>query len=158
MRKSRISLAILVLTAAILSVRWARADASDSDGLHGTFIATVTTEARTFKAMYTFTPDGGVVETNLNPVGNTVVSHGAWVRTGERQFVFVLWFLGQVPGDPNSSFVRGKARETITLNGAGNGYSAAIQLSFFGPGGNLIGSAQATAQASRITAGQSDDE
>ena len=151
MTKQRMVVILAVATAVLVSLGALRADSDDAQTLHGSFIATVQTPTRTLKATYTFSPGGGVVETNLNPAGATVVSHGSWVRTGERQFVFVLWFLGQTPADPNSSFVRQKARELITLDPSGNSYTSAIQLSLFDANGNLIGSPQGSALATRIT-------
>lgn len=128
--------------------------------LEGTFVATIHESApidRTLKALFTFTRDGGIVETNFtpsltSPFGPVAIAHGAWARTGDHQFALTYVFLGQTPGDKNSSYVRGKVRAQIMLNDALDAYSGVDEITQFDAQGNVIVTATGAFEATRIVA------
>lgn len=126
--------------------------------LEGSFLATIhQSTGRSLEALFTFTPGGGVVETNFtpsltSPFGPVAIAHGAWARTGDHQFALTYLFLGQTPGDPNSSYVRGKVQAQITLNDALDAYSGKAQITNFDAQGNVIATPTETVEATRIVA------
>ena len=131
---------------------------SDHQVLQGSFLATVQESTpRVSKALFTFTEDGGLIETNFtpslsSPFGAVAISHGAWVRTGRNQFALTFLFLGQTPGDPNSSFVRTKVQEQITLNDEQDAYTGVAKITVYDAKGNVVANPTGTVEATRIVA------
>jgi hypothetical protein len=162
-RKTTFFFVTAVVASAIVMTTGLRsqADGRDSDDhpvLQGSFLATVNESTpRVSKALFTFTRDGGLIETNFtpslsSPFGAVAISHGAWVRTGRSQFALTFLFLGQVPGDPNSTYVRTKVQEQITLDEEQNSYTGNARITLYDPKGNVIGTATGTVEATRIVA------
>ncbi|HEX2711695.1 MAG TPA: hypothetical protein VHM88_05655, partial [Candidatus Acidoferrales bacterium] len=100
-------------------------DRDEDQVLQGSFVATIhQNPPRKLKALFTFTRDGGLVEENFtpsltSPFGPVAIAHGAWARTGDHQFALTYLFLGQTPGDKDSSYVRGRVQAQITLKEGG---------------------------------------
>ena len=107
------------------------------------------------RRLFTFTSDGAAVGTAVlqaTPVGVQLFGapHGAWIRTGDRQFIASFVALRQaINGDPAGSF---KLRVTLTLNESGTEWDGEFLIEFFLPDGTPILAGQGTLHATRILA------
>ena len=107
------------------------------------------------RRLFTFTSDGAAVGTAVlqaTPVGVQLFGapHGAWIRTGDRQFIASFVALRQaINGDPAGSF---KLRVTLTLNESGTEWDGEFLIEFFLPDGTPILAGQGTLHATRIPA------
>ena len=100
-----------------------------------------------YRALATFTRDGGLIETITDPSIGT--GHGRWVRVGRRDFA-ITTFLFQF--DAAGNFIGTlKARATLTLNNKGDKFTSDEYLfEFFDRDGNFLGSGVGTAHGTRI--------
>jgi hypothetical protein len=98
------------------------------------------------KALITFDEGGGCVETIILPPVTT--AHGAWVRTGRREFVFaVVHHLV----DPQGNFVGTvKARSNATFISRDQ-FHAEYEGSLFDPNGAVIAPISGTERGTRIS-------
>jgi hypothetical protein len=98
------------------------------------------------KALITFDEGGGCVETIILPPVTS--AHGTWVRTGRREFVFVIV---HHLVDPQGNFVGTvKARTHATFIGRDE-FHAEFEGSLFAPNGNVIAPISGTERGLRIT-------
>ena len=76
--------------------------------------------------------------------------HGAWIRTGDRQFIASFVALRQtINGDPAGSF---KLRVSLTLNESGTEWDGEFFIEFFLRDGTPIFAGHGTIHATRILA------
>ncbi|MBI3951390.1 MAG: hypothetical protein HY314_13145 [Acidobacteria bacterium] len=117
--------------------------------LEGSWIATVTPTGgqAPFKALLTFTTDGGLIQTDTSPEFETP-GHGEWVRTGDRQFT--IGFVNLLFDDQGEFGGTKEIRENITLNDTSDEYTGVSRVDFFDANGNLIRSTSARTQGTRI--------
>jgi hypothetical protein len=107
------------------------------------------------RRLFTFTSDGAAVGTAVlqdTPVGVQLFGapHGAWIRTGDRQFIASFVALRQaISGDPAGSF---KLRVSLTLNESGMEWDGEFFIQFFLPDGTPIFAGHGTVHAMRIVA------
>jgi hypothetical protein len=105
------------------------------------------------RRFFTFTSDGAALGTAVlqaTPMGVELFGtpHGAWVRTGDRQFIASFVALRQaINGDPTGSF---KLRVSMTLNESGTEWDGEFVIEFFLPNGTPLFAGQGTLHASRI--------
>lgn len=98
------------------------------------------------KALITFDEGGGCVETVILPP--VTPAHGTWVRTGRREFVFVIV---HHLVDPQGNFVGTiKAKANATFIGRDK-FQAEYEGSLFAPNGNVIAPVSGTERGIRIT-------
>jgi hypothetical protein len=98
-----------------------------------------------FKALITFDEGGGCVETVILPPVTT--AHGAWVRTGRREFVFAIV---HHLVDPQGNFVGTvKAKTNATFIGRDK-FHAEFQGNLFDPNGNVIAPVSGVERGARI--------
>jgi hypothetical protein len=107
------------------------------------------------RRLFTFTSDGAAVGTAVlqaTPVGVQLFGapHGAWIRTGDRQFIASFIALRQaINGDSAGSF---KLRVSLTLNESGTEWDGEFFIEFFLPDGTPIFTGQGTVHGTRIVA------
>jgi hypothetical protein len=98
-------------------------------------------------ALQTFTVDGGFISTHgLHP--SRTPGHGAWVRTGDGRFLVELVNYGFLEG---TAISRRVTRLEVTVDASGNSYTSRFSYEDIDLAGKLLGSAQGTARATRIT-------
>jgi hypothetical protein len=107
------------------------------------------------RRLFTFTSDGAAVGTAVlqaTPVGVQLFGapHGAWIRTGDRQFIASFIALRQaINGDSAGSF---KLRVSLTLNESGTEWDGEFFIEFFLPDGTPIFTGHGTVHGTRIMA------
>src|SRR5262249_41248618 len=105
-----------------------------------------------FKALVTFTADGGLLGDKQGDVcdcGVATSGHGAWARTTERQFSFTFLQLGyDFQGNLTGT---AKVRASVTLNSSADPLSGEFRLDVSAPDGSLLFFSPGTAQGRRIT-------
>jgi hypothetical protein len=102
-----------------------------------------------FKALVTFSPGGGVVETN-NAQGQPVTVHGSWAATNDDQFALTFITLGLQPPLGQQAGLTAKTRETVTLSDSGDSFTAAFQSDLMDANGNVFLTLIGTAHGKRI--------
>lgn len=156
MASKRIYLALGALAAVgIFAVAGRPAQSTSNAVLQGSFLATVSVNetGRVFKALDTFTPDGGVIVSNFSPSGALSIAQGNWLRTEAQEFA--LTFEGISPdvtlaSGQTVSFVSLKIREKLILDASGDSFSSVFQAQFFDASGNVVGTRTGTVQGTRI--------
>ena len=142
---------------------WAQGDhcshAQRNNCLLGSFSEVVTVPGfGTFKALVTFSPGGGVVETNIAQ-GQPVTVHGSWAASKDDHDRFDLTFitLGLQPMDwttsPPRALGRGgmaKTRETVILSDSGDSFTAVFQVDEMDANGNVVGILRGSAIGKRL--------
>lgn len=116
--------------------------------LNGSWMSTVDREPLPpLVTLLTITSDGSMVQTNTShPTEGP--AHGAWIRTGERQFAIVLW---RLIFDENGSFVRTqKISGTRNLNEALDELVGDSLVEEFDLQGNLVLTYTTLSSATRI--------
>lgn len=145
------SLAVVaVVLGAGIAGRSPAAAAQGGRSLEGSWIidVTVADTGERVVGLFTYTSDGGMVSTNTtHPRWGP--AHGAWARTGDREFAIMFQ---RLRFDGEGTFVgTHKVRGTITLNEALDEYTLAPSLSeLFDVEGNLVSSRPQTGQAKRM--------
>lgn len=89
-----------------------------------------------FKALHTYTVDGGLVVVNSQSPSTGTAAFGEWVRTGDREFdsTFVRFNF-----DAQGNFTgTTKVREHIKLNETLDRLTSVAKLEVFDPAGNLV--------------------
>jgi hypothetical protein len=127
--------------------------------LLGSFSEVVTVPGfGTFKALVTFSPGGGVVETN-NAQGQPVTVHGSWAPSKEDHDQFDLTFItlglqpmnwSTVPPTPLGPGGSAKTKETVTLSDSGDSFTAVFQVQEMTPTGVVFATVNGTATGTRI--------
>jgi len=109
-------------------------DVSAEPGQHleGTWLVFVGGSHR-FTAIHTFTPDGGVVQTNPGLLASP--GHGEWVRTGDRLFATTFYLFRR--NDQGQVISYRKIRERVYLNETLDGYQALACFEDYDRDGNL---------------------
>jgi hypothetical protein len=108
-----------------------------------------------FRALMTYTADGGVVETDTAAVGAVVpgysasAGHGAWTARGDEFASTVVKLVVDGNGE-FAGFVR--LQGAVKLNPAGDGFSGSGKVEVLNSSGAVVGSGNATLQATRIRA------
>ena len=89
-----------------------------------------------YQANVTFSRGGGLVATITDPLLST--GHGAWSKTGKRDFAVTIIFF---QFDPDGNFLGTlKARATLTVNDTSDTFTSDdYQFEFFDPDGNPTG-------------------
>jgi hypothetical protein len=138
--------------AAVQGPPMARADGMT--GIEGTWLSTVTTGGSgappPFQALVTFTPGGGLVETDQStPPSQRSAGQGTWVRTDDDQisarfFAFLFDAAGHPQGTLTVRFTVRLSEDGETLAGAGT--FQAVDLT-----GKAVASGSFTLQGRRIT-------
>jgi hypothetical protein len=121
--------------------------------LQGGWKATLTPEEGgppPFLALFTFTKDGGVVQTDAGPPTPLQFStgHGGWRRVGRRDFVITYTQLQFDASQNLDGIFRG--RITARLNNAGDALTGRLTVDFFDLHGNLLFSGNGTVKAQRL--------
>jgi len=156
-KKLALTSAALGLIAALLAASVADSRASQgkgSRGLEGSWEVRVTSVSNSippFDEFITFTPGGGMVETNNTfPPAAASPGHGTWEYAGNQAYNFTFYkllFLG-----PQGQFTgRLRVRGTIVLQGRDEWTGLPAAVDFLNPAGNVVLSDQMTAEARRIT-------
>ncbi len=118
--------------------------------LLGSFSETVQAFGMTFKALVTFSPGGGVVETN-NAQGQPVTVHGSWAVTKiDNQFALTFITLGLNPPLVMQGGLMAKTRETVNLSDSGDSFTAVFVSDFMDANGNVFLTISGTATGKRI--------
>lgn len=137
----------------------ATAEDKKSHDLSGSWLVTTTPLGGPppFQGLITFDAGGGLVASAqgdilLNaPPGVPPIAtagHGAWARTGQREFLFTF---RQLYYDADGGFQGGaKIRMAVNLNRAGNEWSGQLTVDYLDSDGNVVFSGAGTAQAIRI--------
>jgi hypothetical protein len=105
------------------------------------------------RRLFTFTSDGAALGTAVlqaTPIGVELFGtpHGAWVRTGDRQFIASFLALRQaINGDSTGSY---KLRVSLTMNESGTAWDGEFVIEFFLPNGTPLFAGQGTLHATRI--------
>jgi len=144
--------AILAIITGSSALAGSRNRSTDEQHLEGSWMVTASVPGvpEDIRGLATFTRDGGVVETTAEP--HVTTAHGAWLRTGNREFVVTVWYFRL---DETGQFIgSARGRSTFTLNKTGNAASSKFQLDAFDANDQLISSDQGTATATRIAAGE----
>ncbi|MDQ3812082.1 MAG: hypothetical protein M3336_17505, partial [Chloroflexota bacterium] len=109
-----------------------------------------------FKALQTFTADGGTVQSEIVFVSpapsppSVTEGHGAWVRTGHRAFSATLMLLRR---DEHGTLVGSvKVVMHITLDRTGDAWSSVNTVSILSPAGTVLTSRTDLETATRIRA------
>jgi hypothetical protein len=114
--------------------------------LLGTFIETVhTANGMTLRALATFSPGGGLVETNTAQ-GAPVTVHASWAATKDGQFELTFITFPLVSG----IFAVAKTKETVTLSDSGDSFTAVFVVEAMDANGNVIATLPGTANGKRI--------
>ena len=115
-----------------------------------------------FKGLITFTRDGEVLESRrpyvpFTPFGPLIESsgHGAWTRTGRRQFSVVFQFLLQAaPNNPDLHQRRGPGTDNIRLQleraRSGESFTGTFASAARDAQGNVVFEARGTVTGSRL--------
>ena len=158
MSKTRIYSVVTILVIASIAALTLKAQSDDNDRvLHGSFLGTVTVNqtGRVFKALDTFAPGGGVIETFYNRTGALTILQGTWRSTGDREFTITSDGLGPdvtLPSGQTVSFVAGQLQHRLTLDPSGNSFDTVWVDRFFDASGNVVRTATGTVHATRIVA------
>jgi hypothetical protein len=130
--------------AAARSTKTHQRDRAQSAPIVGTWNVQVTpTGAQTFAALLTFTPGGGVIETESDEPGT---AQGAWKRTGHNRFAIAFETFIFTPTGPGGHVVV-RSVATITKK---NTLSGPFKFDVFGPAGNVVQSGSGMATATRF--------
>ena len=116
--------------------------------LLGSFMESAqSTSGMTFRALVTFTPGGGVIETNTGQ-GAPVGAHGSWAASKDHQDQFDLTLITfpLVPG----TFAMAKTKETVTLSDSGDSFTAVFLVEVMDANGNVILTFAGTGGGKRI--------
>lgn len=137
------------LAAAAVLLQTHLASAQPGQMLEGSWISDVTnveTGARQI-TFYTFISDGSLLSSNRDhPTRGP--GHGAWVRTGDREFATT--FVRLRFGTEGNFIGTQKARAQITLNEALDEFTSRTQSDFFDVAGSFESSNRTTGSAKRI--------
>jgi hypothetical protein len=133
-------------------------DNQDDTPFLGSYITTVHAPQspvgpRTFKALDTFTPGGGILVTFFAPDGTQNSTHGTWSRTGDREVTITHVGIAPdaiLPSGERVSFVSVKVREKFTFDGSGNNYTGVWHAEFFDASGNTVRTGSGTMEGARI--------
>ena len=146
---------ILGATAALLSPTAAFAQNTKEEGPEGSWLVTYTITSGppipTYQALITYAAGGGLVETEqlaANPQHPGSPAHGAWASNGARTFAST--YVGFAFDGKGNLIGRGKVRETVTLDEAGDAYQGSGTLALFDLNGNQLFSGTFTSHATRI--------
>jgi len=128
-----------------------------SNDLTGSWLITVTRTDENapppFKALVTFTEDGGLViavqgDVTTDPPFVNSPGHGAWVKTGKRTFVMTFLQLSYTLDGRLLGIV--KVRQTMNLNETGTEWSGPSIIEVTDSDGNPVFSGGGPAHATRI--------
>jgi hypothetical protein len=118
-------------------------DHAQSAPIVGTWNLQVTPNgAPTFAALLTFTPGGGVIETESDEPGT---GQGAWKRVSRKRFALAFQTFIFTPTGPGGHVV---VRSVATLTK--NTLSGPFKFDVFDPAGNLVQAGSGTATATRF--------
>jgi hypothetical protein len=129
--------------------------AGEGEGIEGAWIVSITggpgtpTLPNWYRALATFTDDGGLIQTITDPSIGT--GHGRWSRLRRDQgfAVTTLLFRFDATGDFQGTL---KARGTLTLDRTGNQFSGdPYVFEFFDRDGHFISTGRGVAVGKRIT-------
>ena len=114
--------------------------------LLGSFITSAqATNGVAFSALITFTPGGGVIETNTGQ-GAPVGAHGSWAAKKDNEFSLTLITFTLVPG----TFAMAKTKETVTLSDSGDSFTFVFVLEAMDANGNVIATLPGTGTGKRL--------
>lgn len=135
--------AAVVGAAALLGVRVDPASSASQAGqrLDGSWIRWRTLPDGSVgpRALWTFLPEGGALQTNINhPIQSP--GHGAWERTGDREFAVIFWIMTFDENRNNTGFE--KVRAQFKLNERLDEFTGVVQANFFDVAQNLVRSAE----------------
>jgi len=107
-----------------------------------------------FKGMITFAEGGGMIASaqgdillNINSLATA--GHGAWVRTGNRTFLFTF---RQIFYKPDGSYDGGiRVRHTATMKRNGLAWTGELTVEFFDVNDNIVSVGTGSGTATRIT-------
>ena len=145
---------VCFVTAVLVSVMTPGSVLADHHGsIEGAWVISITAGPGTpplptwYKALATFAPDGGLIETITDPLICT--GHGRWTRVhGGGVAVTTLLFQFDASGHFLGTL---KARANLTVDRSGDTLSSdAYLFEFFDPDGNLVTSGQGAAHGTRI--------
>jgi hypothetical protein len=106
-----------------------------------------------FRGLITFSEGGGMIASaqgdNLINAGSLATpGHGAWSRTGNREFLFTfVQILYNADGEHDGMI---RIRHTATMNKSGNAWTGQLTLEVFDPGDNLVFTGTGSGTATRI--------
>src|SRR5262245_49484033 len=153
-----LSAAMVLTTSMVGTASQDRAGDGGRLSIAGSWAETVTLAGgASFRALDTFGEGGdwigsaqGSVVTGPFPVPSAFTAgQGQWIHPGGRTFSTTALSLASDLTDGHLLFVF-KIRQTVTLNGSGNGYRSVIKLEIFDPAGNPLAAIDGTTEARRI--------
>jgi hypothetical protein len=145
---------VCIVTAVLVSVMTPGSILAEHRGsIEGAWVISITAGPGTpplpswYKALATFAPDGGLIETITDPLIGT--GHGRWTRIhGGGVAITTLLFQFDASGHFLGTL---KARANLTVDRSGDTLSSdAYLFEFFDPNGNLVTSGQGAAHGTRI--------
>lgn len=132
-------------------------DNNSNNSIAGSWYVTATPNGGPppFKAMITFSDGGGMTASaqgdillNLNSLATA--GHGAWVRTGNSQFLFTF---RQIFYTADGSYDGGiKVRHTANMNRAGTAWTGQITAEFYNAADEVVFTSNGSGTATRIVA------
>ena len=149
MRTVLVLLVVSTVCLAVLFTRPGGAAAQPGQILEGSWLDDVTnaeTGARQI-TFYTFTSDGGLISSNRDhPTRGP--AHGAWIRTGDRQFAITFVRLRFAT---DGTFIgMQKLRGTITLNESLDEFDSVARNEFYDVDGTFMNANSTSSHAKRI--------
>jgi hypothetical protein len=108
-----------------------------------------TASGQNLRALATFSPGGGVVETNTAQ-GAPVTVHASWAASKDHRDQFDLTFITfpLVPGP--GTFAMAKTKETVTLSDSGDSFTFVFVLEAMDANGNVIATLPGTGTGKRL--------
>ena len=127
---------------------------ADNNSIAGSWQVKSTPDgAPSFRGLITFSEGGGMIASaqgdNLINAGSLATpGHGAWSRTGNREFLFTfIQVLYNADGEYDGMI---RIRHTATMNKSGNTWAGQLTLEVFDPGDNLVFTGTGSGTATRI--------
>ena len=141
--------AVAILGTVMVAQFGARAVPGDGQHLEGTWVvsATVTGDPTVIRALITFSRNGEVIETPSTSVGIST-GHGAWARTGNREFAITVVYLRRDEADLFNG--TSKVRSVFKIDETLDAGAARFETEVFDVDGNLLETFNGTAKAKRI--------
>lgn len=155
------SLVVVGVTIGLVAL-WGFGDGSSAkmhgDNLQGSWVVTVTPaqspsglSLQSYKALITFTEDGGVMETAVLPPSlpqPATAGHGEWTKTGMRSFAFTyVKLLSDGQGNFTGTM---RVSESLEPSLSLDDYRGVGKVEILDPTGKVTASFDTTTQATRI--------
>jgi hypothetical protein len=129
-------------------------EANDNNSIAGTWYVLATPDGPPpFRGLITFSEGGGMIASaqgdNLTTFNSLATpGHGAWTRTGNREFLFTfIQILYNGEGEYDGEI---RIRHNAVMNKAGTHWNGFLTLEVFNPAGDLVFTGTGSGTATRI--------